>query len=67
MDFLWGIFGILVIFAIGFAFSTNRKAINWRIVLSGLAVQVTFAFIVLKWDLGRQALMKLSDGCTTNC
>ena len=62
MGFLWGIFGILVVFAIGFAFSTNRKAINWRIVLSGLAVQVTFAFIVLKWDLGRQALMKLSDG-----
>ena len=33
MGFLWGIFGILVVFAIGFAFSTNRKAINWRIVI----------------------------------
>lgn len=61
MSFLWGIFGIIVIFLIGFAFSSNRKAINWRIVLSGLAIQVTFAFVVLKWDLGRQALMKLSD------
>ncbi len=62
MSFIWGIFGILVVFAIGYAFSTNRKAINWRIVLSGLTVQIIFAFIVLKWEFGRQLLMKLSDG-----
>ena len=61
MDFIWGVFGILVVLGIGYAFSTNRKAINWRIVLSGLVIQITFAFIVLKWDLGRRALTKLSD------
>ena len=61
MDFIWGIIGILVVLGIGFAFSTNRKAIQWRIVLAGLAVQLLFAFIVLKWEFGREKLMQLSE------
>lgn len=61
MDFIWGIIGILVVLGIGFAFSANRKAIQWRIVLSGLAVQILFAFIVLKWEYGREKLMQLSN------
>jgi concentrative nucleoside transporter, CNT family len=65
MDFIWGIVGILVVLGIGFAFSANRKAIQWRIVLSGLAVQLLFAFIVLKWEFGREKLMQLSD-CVQN-
>ena len=62
MDYVWGIIGILVVFAIAIALSSNRKAIQWRIVLSGLVVQVLFGLIVLKWDAGREVLMKLSDG-----
>lgn len=61
MNILWGIVGIFVIFCIAFLFSTNRKAINWRTVLAGLAIQLIFAFIVLKWELGRQVLMAVSD------
>ena len=44
------------------ALSSNRKAIKWRIILSGLAVQLLFAFIVLKWEAGREALLWLSEG-----
>lgn len=62
MDYLWGIIGILVVIGIAIALSSNRKAIQWRIILSGLAVQLLFAFIVLKWEAGRNALMKLSEG-----
>ena len=62
MDYVWGIIGILVVFVIAIAFSSNRKAIQWRIVLSGLVVQVLLGFIVLKWDAGREGLMKLSEG-----
>ncbi len=61
MDFIWGIIGILIVLGIGFAFSINRKAIQWRIVLSGLAVQILFAFIVLRWEYGREKLMQLSN------
>lgn len=62
MNIVWGLFGIFVVFAIAFALSTDRKSINWRTVLSGLAIQLIFAFIVLKWELGRKALLKLSEG-----
>ena len=62
MQFIWGIIGILAVLGIGLAFSANRKAIQWRIVLSGLAVQLLFAFIVLKWEFGREKLMQLSNG-----
>ena len=62
MDYVWGIIGILVVIGIAIALSSNRKAIQWRIILSGLAMQIIFAFIVLKWEAGREALMKLSEG-----
>ncbi|WP_216828453.1 NupC/NupG family nucleoside CNT transporter [Alkalihalobacterium elongatum] len=60
MNFLWGIFGILTVFFIAYLFSTNRKAIKLQTILGGLAIQLTFAFIVLKWDMGRAALQWLT-------
>ncbi|MER1986048.1 MAG: NupC/NupG family nucleoside CNT transporter [Solibacillus sp.] len=62
MDFVWGIIGILAVLGLAFAISSNRKAVQWRIILSGLAVQLIFAFIVLKWEFGREQLMRLSNG-----
>lgn len=62
MDFVWGIIGILGIVLIAIGLSNNRKAIQWRIIISGLVVQLIFAFIVLKWSFGREKLMQLSDG-----
>lgn len=62
MNFVWGIIGILGIVAIAIGLSNNRKAIQWRIIISGLIVQLIFAFIVLKWSFGREKLMDLSAG-----
>ena len=45
-----------------YGLSNNRKAIQWRIIISGLVVQLIFAFIVLKWSFGREKLMQLSEG-----
>lgn len=60
MNFIWGIMGIVFILGIAFLFSNNKKAINYRTVLGGLAIQILFAFIVLKWELGQKALNWLS-------
>src|SRR5690606_1103256 len=38
------------------------KAIQWRIISSGLVVQLIFAFIVLRWSYGREKRMQLSEG-----
>ncbi|MGO4887537.1 NupC/NupG family nucleoside CNT transporter [Anaerobacillus sp. MEB173] len=62
MNIIWGIFGIIVIFAIAYLLSTKRSAIRPRTILGGLAIQIAFAFIVLKWEAGRAALQWLTMG-----
>ncbi|KAF0816519.1 MULTISPECIES: NupC/NupG family nucleoside CNT transporter [unclassified Cytobacillus] len=65
MNFIWGIFGIIVVLGIAFLLSSNRRAISLRTVAGGLAIQLIFAFLVLKWEGGRKALewltMKVND------
>jgi concentrative nucleoside transporter, CNT family len=65
MNLLWGIFGIIVVLGIAFLLSNKKKAINFRTIIGGLAIQLTFAFVVLKWEAGRSALewftMRIQD------
>jgi CNT family concentrative nucleoside transporter len=49
---LRGLFGLAVFVAIAYAFSTNRQAINWRLVGIGLGLQLLFAVLVLKTGPG---------------
>ncbi|PLR76092.1 NupC/NupG family nucleoside CNT transporter [Bacillus sp. V3-13] len=60
MNFIWGVFGIFVVLGLALLLSNNRRKINLRTILGGLAIQIGFAFIVLKWDLGRRALQNLT-------
>jgi CNT family concentrative nucleoside transporter len=48
MDRFTGLIGIVVIFAIAFLLSNNRKAINYRLVISGVGLQIAIALLVLK-------------------
>src|SRR5205085_8778513 len=57
---LLGIAGILVIVAIAFAFSTNRKAIRPRVVGAAFALQAAVAFLVLYTSWGRAGIQTLS-------
>lgn len=43
-----GAIGMLALIAIGYLFSSNRKAINWKTVTVGLAAQLVLAIGVLK-------------------
>ncbi len=45
---LRGVFGMLVLIFIAFIFSTNKRAINWRVVITGLVIQVLLAIGVLQ-------------------
>lgn len=60
-NILWGLMGIAVIFAIALLLSENRRRINIRTIIGGLAIQLLFAFIVLKWELGREAFLGLTN------
>ena len=43
-----GIIGIVVILALAFLLSNNRKAINYRTVGVGLLIQIVLAVFILK-------------------
>lgn len=43
-----GVIGIISILIIAFLFSKNRKAINWKTIITGLAIQAMLAIGVLK-------------------
>ncbi|MDQ7816028.1 MAG: nucleoside transporter C-terminal domain-containing protein [Melioribacteraceae bacterium] len=45
-----GIIGIVLLLGIAFLISNNKKRINWRLVLSGLAIQITLAIFIIKGD-----------------
>jgi CNT family concentrative nucleoside transporter len=62
MSNLIGIAGIAVILGIAFLFSSNRKAVNLRIVGAAFGLQVVVAVIVIYWDRGRRAIEVMSDG-----
>jgi len=47
LTILRGMFGLLVIIAIAYVFSSNRKAVSWRVVVTGLVIQVVLAAGIL--------------------
>ena len=53
MERFIGILGILVLLAIAFAMSNNRKSIPWRLVIWGLGLQLIFAIFILKTPIGQ--------------
>src|SRR3569833_2866279 len=59
---LLGVAGILVILAIAFALSTNRRAIRIRIVGAAFALQAAIAFLVIYTSWGRAGIQTLSNG-----
>jgi concentrative nucleoside transporter, CNT family len=59
-----GILGIIVILGIAFLLSENKKKINWRLVVSGLGLQIIFAILILKVPVGRRVFESASSAIT---
>ena len=60
--YLLGLAGIAAIILIAVAFSSNRKAIRWRVTGAAFALQATLAFLVIKTPWGRATIKAMSDG-----
>jgi CNT family concentrative nucleoside transporter len=65
LDRYTGLLGILAVLLAAWLGSTNRKRIRWRTVAWGLGLQVTFAFLVLRFDYG-QRFMSWAGGVVNN-
>ncbi len=50
MDIFRGFVGLLLILGIAFILSDNKKKVNWRLVISGMLLQLLFAILVIKGD-----------------
>jgi CNT family concentrative nucleoside transporter len=59
---LIGILGIIVILTIAVLFSSNRKAINLRVVGAAFSLQVAVAVFVIYSDWGRNVIDRMSTG-----
>ena len=64
MERFTGLIGVVLIFGIAFLMSNNRKAINYRLVLSGIAIQLSLAVFILKIPLGKTIFSWLGDAVT---
>lgn len=59
-----GVIGIVLLFGIAWLFSTDRKAIRWRPVVWGFALQIIFALAVLRWPFGQMVLKHIASFVT---
>ena len=59
-DLIRGLIGLATILAIAYAVSSNRKAINWPLVVTGILLQSVFAVIVLKVSFAYRVLEVVS-------
>jgi CNT family concentrative nucleoside transporter len=57
--------GIVAVLLAAWLGSTDRKHIRWRTVMWGLGLQITFAFLVLRFNYG-QIFMSWAGGVVTN-
>ena len=57
MERLMSLVGLVVMVAIAFGLSSDRKNINWKTVGSGIALQLTLGLLILKTS-GGQALFE---------
>jgi CNT family concentrative nucleoside transporter len=57
----FGIFGLAVLISIALAFSSGRKAIDWKLVASGIGLQLLFAIVVILVPGGREFFEGLSS------
>jgi CNT family concentrative nucleoside transporter len=59
MEQFTGLLGIVLILGLAFLMSNNKKRINYRLVISGLAIQLAMAIFILKVPIGQAMFSKL--------
>src|SRR5690349_16969562 len=61
MDILFGLFGLAVLIGIAWLFSLNRRAVDWKLVVTGVTLQIAFASLVLLVPGGRDVFDALGQ------
>jgi len=59
---LFGLFGLSVLIFIAWLFSNNKGAVDWRLVITGISLQIGFAALVLLVPGGKDVFEALGQG-----
>ncbi|GAB3058915.1 NupC/NupG family nucleoside CNT transporter [Stenotrophomonas tumulicola] len=58
----FGLFGLAVLVGIAWLFSNNKRAVDWKLVVTGIILQIAFAAVVLLVPGGRDVFDALGKG-----
>ncbi len=61
MDYIRGLIGLLVLVGFAYLFSVNKRKIDWRLVATGLLLQIIFGLLITKVDFVELLFKKVSD------
>ncbi|WNB16992.1 NupC/NupG family nucleoside CNT transporter [Marivirga arenosa] len=61
MDYLRGLIGLLVLVGFAWLFSVNKKKIDWRLVGTGLLLQIIFGLLITKVEFVELMFKKVSE------
>lgn len=61
MENLQSTVGFVAIMVVAWALSENRRAVAWRIIISGVLLQVALALVLLKLPLAKQFFLLLNE------
>ncbi|MBD8490461.1 NupC/NupG family nucleoside CNT transporter [Echinicola sp. CAU 1574] len=62
MDYIRGLIGIIALLGVAFLFSTNKKAIDWKLVGIGVILQAVFGFLITKVEFVENIFSTISRG-----
>ncbi|MFZ4057903.1 MAG: Na+ dependent nucleoside transporter N-terminal domain-containing protein [Ferruginibacter sp.] len=61
MERFQGLIGVVLILGIAWLFSNNKKRINYRLVISGILLQVVIALLILKVPFVKSFFQKIGS------
>lgn len=65
MSYLQGLAGLAVFIAIAYIFSNNRRAIDWRLVLIGVSLQILLGILIIQVPYIALLFKKISEAFVT--
>lgn len=61
MDYIRGLIGLLILVGFAYLFSVNKRKIDWRLVATGLLLQIIFGLLITKVEFVENLFMKVSE------
>ena len=65
MDYLRGVLGLATLVGLAYLLSTNRRAINWKLVGAGVGIQLAAGLLILKVPFIARLFDQVSEGFVT--